>query len=164
MRLANLNDSSDNPVDWNVSFEPTFNPASRGGYRWIVVTSMRDWGNQITGTPDNGKKLLWVAAIDDKIEDGKDPSHPAFFLEGQEEATVNMCGFWSLAACTATGGAKGCGSGFECCSGFCTDGVCVDPGTFSCAGAGGACKADADCCNSPFVTCLQGKCAPKIAH
>jgi hypothetical protein len=160
VRLAALSDPPTTPVDGNVAFEPTFNPAERGGYFWLVFTSMRDWGNELTGTPNNGKKRLWVAAIDKDPKSGADPSHPAFFLEGQEEATVNMRGFWSLAPCIAAGDVKGCSAGFECCSGFCTNGQCVNPNSFACKGAGDACTSDADCCNAGYVSCVNHVCTP----
>jgi WD40 repeat protein len=160
VRLAQLTDSPPNVADRNLSFEPTFNPIERGGYFWVVFTSMRDWGNEITGTANNGKKRLWVAAID-KAAGTLDPSHPAFFLEGQEETTTNMRGFWALAACTQTpvsGTGGSCAAGFECCSGFCDKGVCVDTGKLACAQQGDSCKVSADCCNSPLVTCTNGSC------
>jgi hypothetical protein len=159
--LANLTDpNTPNPADKNHTLEPTFNPIERGGYFWVVVTSMRDYGNRITGTPNNGKKRLWVAAIDKNPAPGADPSHPAFFLEGQNEATTNMRGFWALSACIPTQGGGACQNGFECCSGFCDKGVCVTPQTFACVGAGGDCTATSDCCNDTVVSCLGGKCVP----
>jgi hypothetical protein len=156
VRLDQLNDSSPLAADHNRTYEPTFNPIERGGYHWVVVTSSRDWGNALTGTPNNGKKRLWVAAID-KAGGTTDPSHPAFYLEGQEN-TTNMRGFWALAACTPTKGGGACQAGFECCSGFCDQGVCVDTGTIACKGVGEQCVADADCCNGPQVKCVAGVC------
>jgi hypothetical protein len=158
VRLDVLTDSSPKQTDHDLSLEPTFNPVERGGYHWVVFTSMRDWGNKITGVPNNGKKRLWVSAID-KNPGGGDPSHPAFFLEGQEENTTNMRGFWALAACIPTQGGGGCSAGFECCSGFCDKGMCVDIGMLTCKGVGQACTKDEECCNSPPVQCIGGKCA-----
>ncbi|HEX7665900.1 MAG TPA: hypothetical protein VF407_15340, partial [Polyangiaceae bacterium] len=161
IRLTALNDSSLNSADRDLSYEPTFNPVARGNYFWVVFSSERDWGNRITGTANNDKKRLWVAAID-ATTGTTDPSHPAFFLEGQEENTSNMRGFWSLAACTASGPAPGgsCSAGFECCSGFCDRGTCVDVSTLSCQGDGDSCKVTADCCNAGAVSCQGGKCVP----
>jgi hypothetical protein len=159
VKLDQLNDSAPNAADHNLSLEPTFNPVERGGYFWVVFTSMRDWGNKITGTPDNGKKRLWVAAID-KASGAVDPSHPPFFLEGQEETTTNMRGFWALAACIPTKGGGACQAGFECCSGFCDQGQCVDSGSVACKGSGDVCTIDDDCCNAGAVKCLGGKCTP----
>lgn len=146
------------PSDANLSFEPTFNPIERGNYFWVVFTSERDWGNRITGKANNGKKRLWVAAID-KTTNTVDSSHPAFFLEGQEETTTNMRGFWALAACIPTKGGGSCQAGFECCSGFCDQGVCVDVNQFTCAPLGNSCQTAADCCNDDKVTCIDNMCA-----
>ncbi len=156
IKLTTL-DTPPSPSDANLSFEPTFNPIERGNYFWVVFTSERDWGNRITGTPNNGKKRLWVAAID-KTTNGLDPSHPAFFLEGQEEATTNMRGFWALAACIPTKGGGACQAGFECCSGFCDQGVCVDVSHYACKAVGDTCDTGADCCNSDEVGCVGGVC------
>lgn len=159
LKLAALNDSSLKATDHNVSFEPTFNPVERGGYFWVVFTSMRDWGNkpEVSGTANNGKKRLWIAAID-KTTGAADPSHPAFFLEGQELSTTNMRGFWALASCKATGSGGTCSAGFECCSGFCDQGMCIDVSQVSCKASGEACTATADCCNAPAIECTDGVC------
>jgi len=173
VRLTTLTDSSPNAADHDLSFEPTFNPVARGGYFWVVFTSMRDWGNEITGAANCGKKRLWVAAIDG-TPGSTDASHPAFFLEGQEEDTMNMRGFWALSACLPTGAAApdagaaggeagadaggGCQQGFQCCSGFCDMGACVDIGTLACQGVGGPCTTPTDCCNASVVSCVGGMC------
>lgn len=159
VKLTTL-DTPPNASDANLSFEPTFNPVARGNYDWVVFTSERDWGNRITGTPNNGKKRLWVAAVN-PATNGPDPSHPAFFLEGQEEDTTNMRGFWALAACIPTKGGGACQAGFECCSGFCDQGVCVDVNQYACKGVGDSCQTSADCCNGNKVACLGGVCALK---
>jgi hypothetical protein len=174
IRLANVDDPP-NAADHDSSIEPTFNPNARGGYSWFVFTSMRDYGNALTGAKINGKRRLWVAAID-QTTGATDPSHPGFYLDGQEDSP-NMRGFWALAACTQTGGASSgsdagaptsdagsangtCVSGFECCSGFCNQGVCVDVQTLACVATGGACSGASDCCNGGTgVVCNSGTCA-----
>jgi hypothetical protein len=142
----------------------------RGGYAWVVFTSMRAWGNQpwpsgVGSGHVNGKRRLWVAAVDPTIGT-VDPSHPAIYLEGQED-TPNMRGFWTLASCIATPSADSdagadagaaCTAGFQCCSGFCNGGQCVDITTVACAGVGSACTTSGDCCNSSSVGCVQGSC------
>jgi hypothetical protein len=157
-----------NPGDQRLSVEPTFNPLARGGYSWMVFTSMRNWGNELDGDANdagqkqNAMRRLWVAAVD-PTTGAPDPSHPAIYLEGQED-TPNMRGFWALSSCTATvpagtpGGA--CGAGFECCSGFCEQGVCVDVSQVACASIGDTCTTSANCCNGELVTCTAGVCAP----
>ena len=147
--------------------EPTFCPIERGGYSWVVFTSMRDWGNSLTGPVSNAKRRLWVAAVDKQLGT-IDPSHPPFYVEGQDDTTPNMRGFWALAKCIETPKApeKGptCTSGFECCSGFCVDGQCVDKSVLSCAGIGDACVARGDCCNSGLVDCIGGVCTIPVTR
>lgn len=78
-------------------YEPTFMPESRGGYFWLVFVSERTYGNILTNTdPVTRNKQLWVTAIDDPPQPGTDPSHPAFWLPGQETNNQNMRGAWTL--------------------------------------------------------------------
>ncbi|MEO8878489.1 MAG: hypothetical protein ABI461_23070 [Polyangiaceae bacterium] len=156
-----------NASEAGLSVEPTFNPQARGGYSWVVFTSMRTWGNQPfpAGTAAghvNGKRRLWVAAVDPTIGT-VDPSHPAIFLEGQED-TPNMRAFWANATCTPTAPAgsppNACGAGYECCSGFCVDNACVDVSKVACTGTGEACTTSAQCCNSSAVSCVSNVCTP----
>jgi hypothetical protein len=94
-------------------------------------------------------------------------SHAAFYLEGQED-TMNMRGYWTLAACTATPlegapPASGtCAAAFECCSGFCQNGHCVDPGPVACKDMGETCTSTADCCNPGAFVCTNGTCQSGI--
>ncbi|WP_146649920.1 hypothetical protein [Labilithrix luteola] len=163
VRLAALDDP---PAagDKELTVEPTFNPVERGAYSWVVVTSMRDWGNKLTGAAINGKRRLWVAAID-TATGATDPSHPPFYLEGQEDSP-NMRGFWTLAQCTPTpapgAGGGQCSAGFECCSGFCDKGVCVDVSKIACTGIGGECTSSGDCCNPSSVSCVDGRCSANV--
>jgi hypothetical protein len=159
IRLANLDDPPA-AADRAVHREPTFCPVKRGGYSWVVFTSMRDWGNQLTGPAINGKRRLWVAAIDADIGT-VDPSHPAFYVDGQED-TPNMRGYWALAACIEAPkpgetGSK-CKAGFECCSGFCVGEQCVDITKLVCAGVGEACSDAVNCCNQAMTDCIDGLC------
>jgi len=161
VRLTAVNDPPA-AKDHSANREPTFCPVKRGGYSWMVFTSMRDWGNELVdaGPNTNAKRRLWVAAIDGDIKT-TDPSHPAFYLEGQEN-TPNMRGFWALAQCIQTPppGEKGmmCKANFECCSGFCVEGVCVDKQTQVCAGIGDACATVGECCNAAAVSCVDKHC------
>jgi hypothetical protein len=175
VRLAAIDDP---PVagDRNASVEPTFDPTAAGGYSWVVFTSMRAWGNM--GWPvaagedvtkvENFKRRLWVAAVDQSIGT-VDPSHPAFYLAGQDD-TPNMRGFWANAQCIATPTAVettagSCDQGFECCSGFCTNGKCANVSTLACQALGGTCTTAADCCNGASgVSCNGGTCSLDIAR
>jgi hypothetical protein len=79
--------------DRHFSYEPTFAPKGSGGYFWVVFTSRRTYGNRLTADKNNVKQL-WVFGIDANPQPGQDPSHPAFWLAGQDPATLNMRGFW----------------------------------------------------------------------
>jgi hypothetical protein len=160
-------------ADHQLNYEPSISPISSGGYAWMVFVSRRLYGNVATIDPyrsnpryapltqEISTKKLWVAAIDLDAPPGSDPSHPAFYLPGQELIGVNSRGFWVLDPCKADGSA--CDGGDECCGGYC-----------QAAGAGGAlicsneppacsnefdtCFASSDCCN-PALQCLAGRCS-----
>ena len=152
------------PDDTRLNYQPTVNPVASGGYYWVVFTSRRMYGNVATGDPFNGSpdpKKLWVAAIDINAPAGTDPSHPAFYLPGQELGAGNSRGFWVVDPCKPNG--TTCETGDECCNGFCrsADGglVCQDkPPGVQCAQEFEKCTVDADCCN-PSFKCLNGRCA-----
>lgn len=147
--------------DRSYNYEPTFAPVASGGYFWVVFTSRRTFGNLLTAGKDNVKQL-WVAAIDLSPTPGKDPSHPAFLLPGQDTASSNMRGFWALDPCKGDG--QGCASGTECCGGFC-DGsgpagakVCKSSG--NCAQDGDHCETSSDCCDAANgVVCINHVCS-----
>jgi hypothetical protein len=157
----------------NSSARPTVLPFSSGGYRWVIFTSPRPYGNQINqlGTDFScGATMLWIAALDDEAADGTDRSHPAFFLPGQNvlpistpEHYVNERGYLVPSPCKTS--ALTCSTTDECCAGtecridsISATGVptkvCKDPA--SCSAVGAACITSADCCgNSP---CTAQKC------
>ncbi len=172
VRLAAIDDPP-NAADRNASVEPTFDPTAAGGYSWVVFTSMRAWGNmgwpvaagEDVSQTENFKRRLWVAAIDQTVGT-VDPSHPPFYLAGQDD-TPNMRGFWANSQCTKTALASetagACQQGFECCSGFCKGGMCVDPSTLACRPIGAGCDTSADCCNGTAgVSCNGGTCQVDI--
>jgi len=146
-----------------LNFAPTVLPEAVGGYFWAVFTSHRSYGNT-TPSKDNGdiNGKLWVAAIDMNSAPGKDSSHPAFFLDGQELESDNLRGFWVLDPCQRDG--TSCSSGDQCCGGFCRasdDGglVCLPaPPSGGCSQDYEKCTTAADCCHSQDQ-CVNGRCA-----
>jgi hypothetical protein len=179
MRALNGIDSAGNSIlpkigphddDYKMNYEPTVNPIPSGGYFWVVFTTRRAYGNIASGDPfDNGDgkrpipKKLWVAAIDQKSTPGQDPSHPAFYLPGQELGAGNMRGFWVVDPCHADGAS--CETGDECCNGYCrADGasgklVCggKPPG---CAQEYEKCSQSSECCGIALgFECINGFCA-----
>jgi hypothetical protein len=155
--------------DLHLNYEPTALPLAVGGYYWVVFTSRRQFGNTVVGGDpwsNSPRKKLWVVAIDMNPTAGKDPSHPPFYLEGQEQGAGNMRGFWALDPCKQNG--NGCDSGDECCTGFCrqvngADGgstlTCVAP-PMGCSNEFEKCTVAADCCGAGSgVSCIAGHCA-----
>lgn len=141
--------------DLSYNYEPTFAPLDAGGYAWVVFTSRRTLGNKLTGGKD-AVKQLWVAAIDQNPVPGQDPSHPAFWVKGQDEATLNMRGFWALDPCKQVG--AGCGTGSECCNQNCDMGVCKEPDPNMCSQTGNICAKDGDCCDAK-AKCINNICS-----
>ena len=164
LQLGSLNGDGYMPGglrDEDLNYEPTILPVAAGGYFWIMFTSRRTFGNVLTGSRDQTKRL-WVAAFDVTADGSADPSHPAFYIPGQELGSGNSRGFWAKDPCKANG--ENCQTGDECCEGFCNP----DPdniGEFICGSPDGqcadefeACTTAADCCD-PSLSCIGGICA-----
>lgn len=177
--------------DAHLNYEPTLLPVPIGGYYWVIFTSRRSYGNTICNPASNAvgcevaggdkkfgwaenqnehpspRKKLWIAAIDVGWNGTGDPSHPAFYLPGQELEAGNMRAFAALEPCKQDGAS--CDSAAECCNGFCrqngTDDAgapllqCVPPST-GCSQEDEKCATTADCCDAPSgYTCINGRCA-----
>jgi hypothetical protein len=144
----------------NKSFNPVFAPQRAGGYYWLVFVSRRDYGNTLVGT---NRQQLWMTAIDDPPTAG-DPSHPPFYMRGQEGCGLSENAYMAKDPCKNEG--EGCVTGADCCEGQCIKDpggsgtyVCgkpPPPGT--CSATGNACVTAADCCN-PGDKCIDGFCA-----
>jgi hypothetical protein len=175
-------------VDNDMNYEPNVMPLPVGGYYWVVFTSRRAYGNTVapgrspttqpydvpaqdpwgSNAGPSPRKKLWVAAIDVNHADATnlDPSHPAFYLPGQELESANMRGFAALAPCLPDN--ANCETGSDCCNGFCrqngngSDGTpilqCVPPPTNTCSNVDEPCKTASDCCD-PTDLCINGRCA-----
>lgn len=164
--LARLNGDGYLPAgvrDQDKNYEPTIAPIASGGYFWVTFTSRRTYGNKLTGKEEMTKRL-WIAAFDIDAQPGVDPSHPAFYLAGQELDAGNSRGFWSLDACKGNG--ESCQTADECCDGACNETepgsgelVCGEPQ--GCSNEFGVCETDADCCENFALTCIGGKCSIK---
>jgi hypothetical protein len=143
--------------DSDLEFFPTMSPVAAGGYFWLFFTSRRTYGNiSKVSLEDPLSKKIWVTPIDIGAPVGTDPSHPAFFLPGQELGSGNVRAFAALSPCKDDG--LSCTSGTDCCSGFCTDGVCGPPR--ECSGIDERCATREDCCNPlPNIQCIAGFCA-----
>jgi hypothetical protein len=181
--LANLNGAGYLPEgpnghddDARLNYEPSISPVASGGYAWIVFMSRRMYGNVATSGPWHADprdwdthtpctaertddcyatKKLWMAALDLNAAPGTDPSHPAFYIPGQEIKGTNSRPFFALAPCVSDRGT--CSTGIDCCSGFCTDGYCSPPPVNECSELGEKCVEASDCCD-PHATCYGGYC------
>jgi hypothetical protein len=155
------------PGEIFLNYQPTVLPVASGGYYWVVFTSRRRYGNVITEPdPEEGvRKKLWIAAIDIGSAPDVDPSHPAFYLPGQELESGNLRAFWALEPCRQTG--TSCESGSDCCTGFCRqvggDGgagsfQCVPP-VPTCAHEDEKCTSGSDCCDQQQgFMCINQRC------
>jgi hypothetical protein len=142
--------SGERAVDANKAWQPTTLPVPAGGYRWMVFTSTRPYGNTLnlagqqdyTNTGSYSPMLnyadlqsqLWISAVDDRPSDGQDRSHPGFWLPNQNynetpsQGFINERGFWALEPCRPTGsGAESlCDVAEDCC------GAQANPPTATC--------------------------------
>lgn len=155
-------------ADERLNFEPSISPVASGGYAWMVFMSRRMYGSVATMDPwfsdprehnlrdDVTTKKIWMAAIDLDPEPGEDPSHPAFYIPGQELHGVNSRPFFALEPCISDAGR--CSSGVDCCSGFCRDGYCVPPPEQQCSKIDERCDSADDCCDGS-ARCIGGFCA-----
>jgi hypothetical protein len=150
----------------------------------MVFTSRRLYGNvatidpwfsdprehDLTATPTT--KKLWVAAIDLDVADpefamsaGHDPSHPAFYLPGQELLAGNTRGFWVVDPCKSDG--DSCETGVECCSGYCQEdedgNLTCGRKTGDCAEEFDRCESRADCCD-PAQVCVNEVCTRVVVE
>ncbi|MCC6752298.1 MAG: hypothetical protein IT371_31915 [Deltaproteobacteria bacterium] len=144
--------------DEHYDFFPTVSPVAAGGQFWLFFTSRRNYGNTIVGGVDVvASKKIWVSAIDIDPVPGTDPSHPAFYLPGQEQGAGNIRAFAALEPCRADG--DSCSSGIQCCCGAC-DITCSCPQ--GCSKVDDRCTISTDCCD-PEAECINGFCA-EIIH
>ncbi len=139
------------------SYYPTVSPVAAGGYFWVFFDSIRHYGNkgmfrQLWGTAIAIQRGGGEATNADGVY-GLDPSAPAFYVSGQELQGANHRAFTALDPCRDDG--QSCEAGIDCCSGFCTDGVCGPP--TGCSETDEACEKDDDCCNDADQ-CLGGFC------
>jgi hypothetical protein len=155
----------------NRSFNPVFSPLRAGGYYWLVFVSRRDYGNRILGVP-GGRQQLWITAVDDPPIAGGDPSHPPFYVRGQEDCAKSENAYFALPPCKDLG--ADCTSGSDCCNHQCIKDdngnyVCGEPPPpGECSADGNSCMTNADCCNFDVIdpssgsTCIDGYCTPQI--
>jgi len=166
--LSKLNDA-ENAWDADKAYQPTVLPDAIGGYRWVIFTSPRSYGNQLNQLGASGPThfscaatMLWVSALDNATATATDRSHPAFFLPGQnvlpvvtQDHYINERGYLVRPPCKTNG--LTCTSSDECCS----PSACrvdaipasgaptkVCKGAADCSQEGETCLSSADCCGT----------------
>jgi len=154
IRLDRANGVPDVSATPNTSWGPNFHPVASGGYFWLAFFSERAYGNTFNGT----NRQLWLAAVDAAPKAGKDPSHPAIYITGQNQATTNERPQFTVNPCKPLG--QSCENGYDCCDGYCrmADGglICQQKGN-ECAQQGDKCGSDGDCCTG--LRCIGGFCS-----
>lgn len=142
------------PVD---AFWPVFSPfvtvESDGTLLyWLAFYSRQDYGNAAAGTGGTRRRQLWLMAIDPALaEAGTDPSHPPYWLPGQDPSAEDIAALWAPTACRGRG--ESCAASSECCSGECAaadpsrpDALTCQPPR-ACRTAGQSCETEDDCCS-----------------
>jgi hypothetical protein len=98
--LTALDGAGDRNITW-AHWAPTIG----NDYYWLVFSSERDYGHEITATTTapackgNGVvqcKQLWIGAIAKSKLNGSDPSAPPMWLPGQDPKTDNISPYWSV--------------------------------------------------------------------
>jgi hypothetical protein len=132
------------------NYYPTVSPVAAGGYFWVFFDSYRHYGN--VGL----ERQLWGTAVDVRTDGSyaTDPSHPPFFVTGQEIGTGNHRAFTALDPCHANSAT--CVTGVDCCGGYCTNGVCGLPMP-RCSNIDETCGPGHACCD-PMAQCINGFC------
>jgi hypothetical protein len=141
--------------DLHHNYFPTVSPVAAGGYFWVFFDTRRNFGSL------GMQRALWGFALDISPDGNyaRDPSHPPFYLPGQEFGTSsdNHRAFAALDRCRPAG--SPCASGIDCCDGRCSNtGCAAPPPTQSCAKRDERCALASDCCDSSDY-CINGYCA-----
>ncbi|MHB8417735.1 MAG: Ig-like domain-containing protein [Myxococcales bacterium] len=139
---------------------PNFSPFKEGGYHWMAFFTMRSYG-WVT----SNQRQIWVSAVDDTGTPTTDPSHPPFWLPGQDPTSENDKAQWATLPCVGQG--QACQGDIDCCSGYLcreADGgsTCL-PAAQACGFTGNACQTSADCC-APLDCLNTGLCGTLCAQ
>jgi hypothetical protein len=172
--------------DYRLNYVPSANPTEAGDMTWVVFTSRRMYGNVAYDDPWDAEpadtsgipyacysrtpptKKLWIAALDKNLTPGSDPSHPAFYLPGQELNAGNSHAYWVSTPCAVEGAT--CGTSDDCCGGSgasptarCNGGSKVCQPIAECAPINDACGTSADCCTG-LICSGAGQCANPVFY
>ncbi|HVZ30837.1 MAG TPA: hypothetical protein VG963_00340 [Polyangiaceae bacterium] len=70
--------------DLHQNYDPNILPTRAGAHDWLFFDSVRHYGNR------GVVRGLWCAALDTRPTKGTDPSHPPFYLPGQEDGAASL--------------------------------------------------------------------------
>jgi hypothetical protein len=70
--------------DLHQNYYPSVLPNRGGAHDWVFFDSIRSYGTR------GVVRGLWCAALDVGATSGDDPSHPPFYVPGQEEGAANL--------------------------------------------------------------------------
>jgi hypothetical protein len=187
---ANPSGSPSTTVKENeLNFYPNVSPQEAGGKYWVIFMTRRLYGNIATSSPWQAEaysdscgspnqygpfafietRKLWIAAIDKNWSGSADPSHPAFYLPGQELVAGNSHGYWVSTPCAASGAT--CDTNDDCCNGTGTNPTyqckVVTPATTStaatkkCTAASSCSTVNQQCTDTaPIIPCCSGLTCP----
>lgn len=141
------------PADFDKAYQPTVLPFVAGGYRWVIFTSQRAYGNQFNAVGTHftcASALLWMAAIDDTTATAANVrDYPAFLVPGQKIRAINN----TQTNSAPDGNGEIGGQHYVNERGYIVPSPCKPVGT----GAGSACTVSAECCggdgSSPTAAC-----------
>lgn len=164
-RLDHANGGPSGTQAYWPTFSPfiTLTPDAGGRYFWLAYFTPQPYGNHPPAFSPPPSQI-WVTAIDASPTAGTDPSHPPYWLPGQEVTQHNIDAHWTALACRANG--TDCASSSECCSGVCLSPgagappVCTSPPATSCRAEGSSCGGAGDCCAG--LTCVANACVTDI--
>jgi hypothetical protein len=103
--LALNGGTGDHDITW-----PHWAPGNTSDYYWIVFSSERDYGHEVTATTSTGTsciqngvkqcKQIWIGAISKAaLMSGQiDPSAPPVWLPGQDTRNDNISPYWTVPA------------------------------------------------------------------
>ncbi len=139
--------------DYDQAYQPTVLPFAAGGYRWVIFTSQRAYGNQLNQVGTHftcASSLLWMAAIDDTTATaGTARDYPAFLVPGQKVRAINNTATNS----TPDGNGEIGGQHYVNERGYLVPSPCKPIGT----GSASSCTVNEECCggsgSSPTAAC-----------
>jgi hypothetical protein len=94
VRTLELGTSAGTSVrDARSAFQPAAPITANGRYDFVAFVSLRDYGTRLV---HQFRRQIWITAVDRDLT-AEDPSHPAFWLPGQDPVSTQMMPGWASA-------------------------------------------------------------------